>query len=53
MFGGPRTFDDLYGEPPHADESGPDWDVEEPSRFGRYALRLWRGPLATEEVKDR
>ena len=53
VFGGPRTFDDLYGEPPHADESGPDWDVEEPSRFGRYALRLWRGPLATEEVKDR
>jgi exodeoxyribonuclease V gamma subunit len=53
VFGGSRSFDELYGEPPRPDESGTDWDLEEPSRFGRYARRLWRGPLETEDVRDR
>jgi exodeoxyribonuclease V gamma subunit len=53
VFGGSRPFDDLLHEPPRDDESGPDWDLEEGGRFGRYARRLWRGLLATEEVRDR
>ncbi len=29
------------------------WDETETTRFGRYALRLWRGLLAAEELSDR
>ena len=35
------------------DEQGPGWDEAETTRFGRYALRLWRGLLAVEAVSDR
>jgi exodeoxyribonuclease V gamma subunit len=50
-FGGHRPFDDLIGEPPRDDERGPEWDGEEPSRFGRYAVRLWTPLLAVEELR--
>jgi exodeoxyribonuclease V gamma subunit len=38
---------------PASDEHGPGWDETETTRFGRCALRLWRGPLAIEALSDR
>jgi exodeoxyribonuclease V gamma subunit len=38
---------------PRDDEEGPGWDQTETTRFGRYAMRLWRGLLAVETVSDR
>ena len=48
-----RSFQDLLAEAPRADESGDGWDPSEDSRFGRYAVRLWSGILAHEELTDR
>ena len=38
---------------PGDDERGSGWDETETTRFGRYAMRLWRGLLAAETVSDR
>ena len=38
---------------PASDERGPGWDETETTRFGRCALRLWRGLLAIEALSDR
>jgi exodeoxyribonuclease V gamma subunit len=38
---------------PADDERGRGWDTEEPSRFGRLALRLWTPLLGVEKVEDR
>ena len=46
---GVRSFADLREELPRDDER---WDPVELSRFGQYALRLWGGLLAREEVTD-
>jgi exodeoxyribonuclease V gamma subunit len=43
----------LLEDRPRDDERGPGWDETETTRFGRYALRLWRGLLAVEAVSDR
>jgi hypothetical protein len=51
-FNGRRPFADLVGEPPRDDERGPGWDTEEPSRFGRLALRLWTPLLDVEERRE-
>ena len=40
-------FEDLVAPAPRADE---DFEPAEPSRFGRYAVRLWRGLCAHEKV---
>jgi exodeoxyribonuclease V gamma subunit len=40
----------LMAEPPRDDET---WEEAEATRFGRYAMRLWRGLLAVEELSDR
>ena len=53
VWDGVRTWPDLLGEPPRADEAGEGWEASEPSRFGRYARRLWGGLLASEELEDR
>ncbi|ADB51790.1 exodeoxyribonuclease V subunit gamma [Conexibacter woesei] len=53
VFGGTLPFERLLAEAPRDDEQGEDWDMSEPSRFGRYARRLWSGLLAHEELIDR
>jgi exodeoxyribonuclease V gamma subunit len=40
----------LMAEPPRDDER---WEETEATRFGRHAMRLWRGLLAMEELSDR
>ena len=47
------SFADLLEAPPGPGESGAGWAAGEPTRFGRYAVRLWSGVLAAEEVRDR
>ena len=53
VLGGTRTVVELFEEPPRDDEQGEGWAIEEPSRAGRYARRLWDGLRAREEVIDR
>jgi exodeoxyribonuclease V gamma subunit len=53
VYGGVLTFDDLFERAPYDDERGRGWDLAEPSRFGRYAIRLWEGLLACERLEDR
>jgi exodeoxyribonuclease V gamma subunit len=52
VLGGMLPFDRLLDEGARADEEGEDWDPAEPSRFGRYARRLWAGLLAHETMAD-
>ena len=42
----------LLAEAPRHDERGDGWEEAEPTRFGRYAMRLWRGLLSVEEIRD-
>lgn len=51
-LGGVVTYDELVAEPPRADEAGPGWGGE-PSRFARYARRLWAPVLELERIVDR
>ncbi len=53
LFGGVVTFEELLAQAQRADESGDGWDPGQPSRLGRWAVRLWAGLLAVEEVQDR
>jgi exodeoxyribonuclease V gamma subunit len=53
VLGGAVPFSDLPAAPPEAGESGEGWARGEDTRFGRYAVRLWSGLLAAEEVRDR
>ena len=50
VYGGRIAFDELLAQRPHADEA---WFDSEPTRFGRYARRLWDGLLIHEQVSDR
>jgi exodeoxyribonuclease V gamma subunit len=53
VLGGVRPFEHLLEEAPRDDEHGEGWwDQIEPTRFGRYARRLWAGLLACEELSD-
>jgi exodeoxyribonuclease V gamma subunit len=47
VLGGVHSLDDLLTEPPRA---GEDWEITEPTRLGRLAVRLWSGLLAREEL---
>ena len=52
VLGGPAGLSRLLKEGPPADgEDGPGWPVDEDSRFGRYARRLWDPLLAREQRK--
>ena len=53
VLGGTRTVAELFEEPPRDDEQGEGWALDEPSRAGRYARRLWDGLRAREELIDR
>jgi exodeoxyribonuclease V gamma subunit len=53
VLGGVAPLADLLQASPGPGESGDGWAAGEATRFGRYALRLWTGLLATEEVRDR
>jgi exodeoxyribonuclease V gamma subunit len=53
VLGGITPFADLLLAAPGSNESGDGWAAGEATRFGRYALRLWAGLLAAEEVRDR
>jgi exodeoxyribonuclease V gamma subunit len=53
VLGGVVPLSDLLAAPPAPGESGDGWAGGEPTRFGRYALRLWSGLLDAEEVSDR
>jgi exodeoxyribonuclease V gamma subunit len=48
LHGGSPTFAEIFRPAPLDDEHGPDWDATEPTRFGRYARRLWQ-PLLDHE----
>ncbi|HEY7622574.1 MAG TPA: hypothetical protein VH834_22575, partial [Solirubrobacteraceae bacterium] len=50
VLGGVRSLDDLLAEPP---SPGEDWEITEPTRLGRLAVRLWSGLLAHEELVSR
>ncbi len=53
LLGGVVEVDHLLEDAPRSDESGDGWDPAQPSRFGRWAVRLWAGLLAAEQVTDR
>ncbi|HUQ64117.1 MAG TPA: exodeoxyribonuclease V subunit gamma [Acidimicrobiales bacterium] len=53
VLGGRRSFADVVAAAPSPEESGEGWPTAEPTRFGRYAMRLWGGLLSCEELVDR
>ncbi len=53
VHGSAVPFSALLAEPPRADERGPGWDETDPTRFGRWARRLWFPLLASEALEDR
>ena len=50
VLGGIRPFSDILLTPPAGDEGGDGWASDEPSRFGRFARRLWDEVLEFEKV---
>ena len=52
VLGGAASWASLLTPPPGDDEYGEGWAVDEPTRFGRYARRLWDGLLSVEELID-
>ncbi len=49
VHNGALRFSELIEQPPRDDEHGPGWDQSDPTRFGRFARRLW-DPLLEREV---
>jgi hypothetical protein len=52
VHSGALSFAELLGELPRDDEHGSEWARSEPTRFGRYARRLWDELLAIEVVTN-
>jgi exodeoxyribonuclease V gamma subunit len=50
VYGEPVPLARLLEQAPRDDEG---WEETEGARFGRYAMRLWRGLLSVEELTDR
>jgi len=53
VLGGQRSLTEILETPPCQNETGEGWANEEPTRFGRYARRLWDGLRTFEELFDR
>ena len=53
MLGGIRPVEELFQASLREDEQGEGWALDEKTRTGRYARRLWDGLLACEELIDR
>jgi exodeoxyribonuclease V gamma subunit len=53
VLGGVRTLVELLADAPRADETGDGWVAAETTRLGRYARRLWDGPLAQRRTWSR
>ncbi len=53
VLGGIRSLDAVLAALPHGDECGPGWAVDETTRFGLLAHRLWDGLLQSEELIDK
>ena len=53
VLDGTRTAAELFAEEARPDEQGAGWAVDENSRAGRYARRLWDDLLEAEELIDR
>lgn len=53
VLGGTRTIAELFEDVPRDDEQGDGWAIDESSRVGRYARRLWDGLHTREELIDR
>jgi exodeoxyribonuclease V gamma subunit len=52
VYGAALDFAELLEQAIRSDEQGPGWHDSEPTRFGRYARRLWDELLASETVSD-
>ena len=50
VLGGHVPFDVIAADLPRPDEVGAGWYDQEPSRFGRYAMRLWAPLLEAEDL---
>jgi exodeoxyribonuclease V gamma subunit len=50
VYGEAIPFGRLLAQTPRADER---WEEAVQTRFGRYAMRLWRGLLTVEELRER
>jgi exodeoxyribonuclease V gamma subunit len=53
VLAGVRSLAELLEEPPRPDERGDGWAMDETTRLGRCARRMWDGLLAHEEVTNR
>jgi exodeoxyribonuclease V gamma subunit len=53
VYGDAIPLAELLTHAPRDDEQGDGWAESETTRFGRYALRLWDGLLAHEQIADR
>jgi exodeoxyribonuclease V gamma subunit len=52
-LGGVRTLAELLADAPRPDETGDGWVAGETTRLGRYARRLWDGPLTHRRAWSR
>jgi exodeoxyribonuclease V gamma subunit len=50
VLGGQISFDEVLAAAPAADEAGEGWAMDEATRFGRLARRLW-DPVFTAAVR--
>jgi exodeoxyribonuclease V gamma subunit len=52
VLGGTVPFAALVESGPGEDEAGEGWALDETTRFGRYARRLWDGLLSCEQLVE-
>ncbi|MDP9073193.1 MAG: exodeoxyribonuclease V subunit gamma [Actinomycetota bacterium] len=52
VLGGQASLASILAESPRDDEQGEGWAADAPTRFGRYARRLWDGLLSCEELVE-